>query len=311
MTTDRFSTKPPFNPYLALVCGVMAVSTGAILARVAEAPALVIAAYRVGLAVILLAPVAWWKSRAELLDLTARDIRMALLSGFFLALHFATWISSLDYTSVVNSTVLVNTIPLWVGLMTPMIVGERIRRMTMVSILLSLLGGVVIGLGDLAIGGGALLGDGLAVIGSICAAVYILLGRSLRRKLSLMPYVVVCYGSAALVLWATVLLFGLPIGGFSSKTVGALIAMALISQIIGHTSYNWALKWFSAGMISVTLLGEPIGATLLAYIFFNEGITWAKATGGLIILIAIYLAAKGESSGQSLRAARPTGKRSA
>ncbi|MGW8209680.1 MAG: DMT family transporter, partial [Syntrophobacteria bacterium] len=286
--------RPPFNPSLALISGVLAVSTGAIFAKLAEAPALVIAAYRVGLASLILAPIAWWQARDELLGLEKKDYMLALLSGFFLALHFSTWISSLSYTSVANSVVLVNTNPLWVGILTPVISKDRLTLMTKIGIVISVIGGAIIGAGDFATGGQALWGDFLALLGSICAAVYLLLGRNLRRKLSLLAYVIICYGSAAIILWVLVIALGLQVVGFSSGTYAAFAGMALISQIIGHTSYNWALKWFSASLIAVSLLGEPIGATILAYIIFDETLTWTKLIGGSLILAAIYLAARGE-----------------
>jgi drug/metabolite transporter (DMT)-like permease len=291
--------RPPFNPALALVSGVLAVSTGAICARLAEAPAFVIAAYRVGLASLILAPFAWWRAREELLRLTARDYRLAALAGLCLALHFGTWISSLQYTSVANSVMLVNTNPLWVGVLTPFISKDRVTRLTKIAIGLSVIGGVIIGAGDFATGAGALFGDFLALVGSLCAAWYLLLGRTLRRKLSLLAYVIICYGSAAVILWATVFALRLPVAGFSGRTYAAFAGMALVSQIIGHSSYNWALRWFSTGLIAVSLLGEPIGATILAYVLFDEGLTWAKVVGGLLILSAIYLAGRGEVPGGS------------
>jgi drug/metabolite transporter (DMT)-like permease len=294
MTDKTTGPAPPFNPYLALIVGTMAVSTGAIFARLADAPALVIAAYRVGLATLILAPVAWVKARDEIKTLSKRDLKLAVISGFFLALHFATWISSLDYTSVANSVVLVNTNPLWVGLLTPLIAKERVKRAAVYSICISVIGGAIIGYGDFASGGKALIGDGLALAGSICAAIYLLLGRSLRRKLSLVTYIFICYGSAAVILWMIVLSLRLPITGFSPTTVAAFWGMAVIAQIIGHSTYNWALRWLSAGLIAVSLLGEPIGSTILAYLIFDEGLTAYKVVGGVIILSAIYLAASTE-----------------
>ena len=287
-------SRVPFNPYVILICGIIGVSTGAIFARLADAPALVTAAYRLGLASLIIVPLAVWKVRDELRDLSWRDIKLAILSGLFLALHFAAWISSLDYTAIANSVVLVNTIPLWVGLLTPLIAAERIRKLTVISIIISVIGGAIIGYGDFALGGQALRGDFLALAGAFCAAIYLLLGRNLRRKLSLLAYVAICYGSAAVFLWLVVLFLKLPITGYSSQTVAAFWAMALVSQILGHSSYNWALKWFSTGFIAVALLGEPIGSTILAYIIFDEGLSWLKFIGGLFILSAIYLAAAGE-----------------
>ena len=282
------------NRYLALGCGILAVSTGAIFARLADAPPLVIAAYRVGLATLVLIPLALWKARAELLNLSRREWALAVAAGFFLALHFATWISSLEYTSVANSVVLVNTNPLWVGLLTPLIAREKIQKPVIASILLSVLGGVLIGWGDFASGGQALYGDLLALAGSLGAAVYLLLGRKLRRTLSLLAYITVCYGAAAVCLWTSVLALGLPITGYGSQTVILFWAMALFTQLVGHTSFNWALKWLSAGAVAVSLLGEPIGSTILAYIIFNEGLTGFKIAGGVFILGAIYIAAVSE-----------------
>jgi drug/metabolite transporter (DMT)-like permease len=295
MTAKPSEMTPPFNPYLALIVATLAVSTGAIFARLADAPALVIAAYRLGLATLILAPIALWKAREEMMQLSKRDLKLAVLSGFFLAFHFATWISSLDYTSVANSVVLVNTNPLWVGLLTPLIAKERVKRAAVYSICISVIGGVIIGYGDFATGGKALLGDGLALAGSMCAAIYLLLGRSLRRKLSLLAYIFICYGSAAIFLWAIVLLLRMPLTGFSHSTMAAFFGMALISQVLGHSTYNWALRWLSAGLIAVSLLGEPIGSTILAYFIFDEGLTVYKVVGGVIILSAIYLAASSES----------------
>jgi drug/metabolite transporter (DMT)-like permease len=284
----------PVNPYVVLIGGIIGVSTGAIFARLADAPALVTAAYRVGLAALILIPLAVWKAGDELCRMSLRDIMLAMLSGLFLALHFAVWISSLDFTAVANSVVLVNTIPLWVGLLTPLIAQDRIKKATVIGIVFSVIGGAIIGFGDFATGGKALRGDMLALAGAVCAAIYLLLGRNLRRKLSLLSYVAVCYGSAAAILWLVVLFLNLPITGYSNETVAAFWAMALISQILGHSSYNWALKWFSTSLVAVALLGEPIGSTILAYFLFDEGLTWLKILGGLFILSAIYIAAAGE-----------------
>jgi drug/metabolite transporter (DMT)-like permease len=281
-------------PYFALISGVIAVSTGAIFARLAEAPALVIAAYRVGLAAVILAPLAFWKVRPEINRLSRNDIMLSIVSGAFLALHFAAWITSLDYTSVANSVVLVNTNPVWVALMTPFITGERMNYASFGSIAISVAGVVIIGSGDWAAGNDALWGDFLAVIGGACSAMYLLLGRKLRRKLSLLAYIFVCYSSAAAILWLMVLSLQLPVSGFNTSTWAAFGAMALITQLVGHSSYNWALKWVGTGLVAVSLLGEPIGSTLLAYFIFDEGLTWMKIIGGALVLAAIYLAAINE-----------------
>ena len=284
----------PINPIFVLAIGILGVSTGAIFARLADAPALVTAAYRLGLASLILVPLAAWRARDELRNLSWQEFKLAIVSGFFLALHFATWISSLDYTAIANSVVLVNTIPLWVGLLTPLISRDRLTKSTIVSIIVSVIGGCIIGLGDFATGSQALLGDLLAVAGAICAAVYLLIGRNLRPRLSLLAYVAICYGSAAAFLLLAVVVLQLPVSGYSAPTVAAFWGMALVSQIIGHSSYNWALKWFSSSLVAIALLGEPIGSTIMAYLIFGEALTWPKFIGGMFILSAIYIAAASE-----------------
>ena len=134
MATKQAYSQIPFNPYLVLMIGIIGVSTGSIFARLADAPALVTAAYRVGLAALVLIPAAGWKARDELRNLSFQDVKLAMFSGLFLALHFATWISSLDYTAIANSVVLVNTIPLWVGLLTPFITGDNLKSTTVISL---------------------------------------------------------------------------------------------------------------------------------------------------------------------------------
>jgi drug/metabolite transporter (DMT)-like permease len=283
--------KPPIPPVITLIVGVIGVSTGAIFVRFADAPALVTAAWRVGLAVLILFPITWWMAKDELRSLTRRDLLLSTLSGLFLALHFATWIASLDYTPVANSVVLVNTIPIWVGLLSPFITKERVGRGVAIGIVFSVAGAAVIGAGDFGTDKRALFGDGLAVLGAIFASFYILLGRNLRRRLSLLPYVTVCYGAAALILLALVLAFRLPLTGYSTQTLWAFAGLAVVSQCLGHTSYNWALKWFSAGFIAIALLCEPIGSTILAYFILGESLTWLKALGSALILWGIYQAA--------------------
>jgi len=218
------------------------------------------------------------------------------LSGLFLALHFAAWISSLSYTSIANSVVLVNTNPLWVGLLAPFISGERLKTASVAGIIISVIGAAIIGAGDYAAGENALFGDFLALIGGICAAFYLLIGRNLRRKLSLTAYIMVCYGSAAVFLWIAVLSLGMQITGYSTSTVASFFGLAIVSQLIGHTCFNWALRWFTPGLVAVTLLGEPIGSTILAYVIFNEKLTLLKLAGGGLILAAIYISASAENS---------------
>jgi drug/metabolite transporter (DMT)-like permease len=294
MNTKK-SEAPSIHPYLVLCIGALAVSTGAIFARLAEAPSLAIAAYRVGFATLFLGPPTLWAKKEELRGMTSRTLFYSVGAGFFLALHFATWIASLSYTSVASSVVLVNTIPLWTALMAPWVTGERPSKQTMVGILVSIAGGTVVGAGDFSLGPQALWGDFLALLGGLTAACYIMLGRKVRPFLSLQSYTFVCYGSAACCLWGALLLTDLSLGPYTPQTWLMFLGMALISQMVGHSAYNWALRWLSSSFVAVTLLGEPIGGTLLAYFVLGESVSLQKLLGGACILGGIYLAARGEN----------------
>ena len=284
--------KPPVSPWLVLSVGVFAISTGAIFARMADAPPLVIAAYRVGLATLFLLPFTARRAFSELSSLGRRELLRGVAAGIFLALHFAAWISSLFHTSVASSVVIVNAIPLWTGLLSPFLTGDPFSRSLKKGLLLALPGAAIISWGDFAVGWTALWGNFLALLGSFFAALYILLGRSVRPHISLGSYVTLNYGTAAVVLWIVVLAFGLPVAGYSTGTWSAFFLMALVPQLLGHSSYNWALRWLTGGTVALCLLGEPVGSSLLAALFLGEPITLVKVLGGGLILAGIYLASK-------------------
>ncbi|MBN2549000.1 MAG: DMT family transporter [Anaerolineales bacterium] len=305
--------KPAIPPLPGLFFGLLAVSTASVFIRYAqqEAPSLVIAASRLTIASLVLAPIVLKWRRAELRRLSAGDLRLALLSGFFLALHFATWISSLEYTTVASSVVLVTTTPLWVALLAPLTLKESISRLVLIGMALALAGGVVVGMSDACLlqagrlvcpsaaeffQGQAFLGDLLALAGALMAACYIIIGRRLRARVSLLSYIFVVYGMAAVVLVVIMLGAGQTPLGYSGMTYIWFILLALVPQLLGHSSFNWALGYLSAAYVSIALLGEPIGSTILAYIFLDEAPTAIKIFGAILILSGIYIASRSEAS---------------
>jgi drug/metabolite transporter (DMT)-like permease len=306
------SESPRINPLLGILVGIMAVSTAAIFINSAlvYAPPLVIAAWRLIFATVILAPVAVSRQRSELATLGRRQLGLALLSGFFLALHFATWISSLAFTTVASSVVLVSTTPLWVALLSPFTLKERITKPVVVGMLLALAGGVIVGLSDVCswssaslvcppvnefLRGEAFIGDLLAVAGAIFGAGYLIIGRRLRPGISLLSYIFMVYGMAALVLVALVLISGLPAFGYPPAAYFWFFLLALIPQLLGHSTFNWALKYLSAAYVSITLLGEPIGSTILAYIILDQTPTPLKVFGAILILLGITIASRSQN----------------
>ena len=286
----------PAVPILVLTIGVTCLSFGSIFVRFADAPALVKSAYRLGISSLIIVPYALIFHRREYLAMSRRDFGLCAASGFFLALHFATWIASLDYTTIASSVILVNTIPVWIALFGVMTGAARMSRKMWASVSLGFLGACIVGYGDISFGATALKGNILAVAGAWLAGAYILCGREVRKKLGLVPYIALCYGIAAVVLWSAIIAGGYKITGFSNVTWGAFIGLAVMSQILGHSSYNWALGYFSAEFVGIMLLGEPLGSVVLAYFLFDEAPTPVKIVGGALLLYAIVIAAKEESA---------------
>jgi len=278
-----------------LLSAIGIVSFASILIKLAEeAPALIIATYRLALATFLLAPLVLLQNRRELLSLSKQEWLLSLLSGLFLSMHFFAWVSSLKYTSVASSVVLVTTNPIFVGLGSYLILKERLHALLVAGIGLSVTGSMLIGYGDFRAGSDVLLGDLLALTGAIMASGYLLIGRRVRQKLALLPYIFIVYGMAALILLGLSLATGQAFFGYSEETYLWLVLLALGPQLVGHTSFNWALKYVSAATVAVAILGEPVGSTILAYLILKEGLTPLKLVGGLLIIIGIYLAARVE-----------------
>ena len=289
-------SKPTIRPYLGLAIGIAAVSFASIFIRLAEAPSLVIAASRLTIASLILAPAVLIKSKDELRALTRQDLLLALLSGLFLGLHFATWISSLEYTSVASSVVFVSTSPMFVGLASHFLLKERVSRQMFAGIAVSVLGGMIVGYGDFGLGARELFGDFLALAGAVTISVYLLVGRKLRRHLSLLSYIFLVYATAAVFLIAVCLVAGHTFSGYPRQTYLMFFLLAAVPQIIGHSSYNWALKYLPATLVGVATLGEPIGSTILACFILNETPTLAKIGGGALILTGIYVSSRAESA---------------
>lgn len=301
--------RPQVNPLFVLAFGILAVSSASIFVRYAQetAPSLVIAAWRLALAALILAPLALRRDHKALQGLQRGELALALFSGLFLALHFATWISSLEFTTVASSAVLVTTTPLWVALASPFLLKEPITRPILTGMLLALAGGVVIGLSDTCtwqagrlacpgldemVRGRAFLGDILALAGAIFAAAYVIIGRKLRGNLTLLSYIFLVYGVAAVVLVGMMLLARKPAFGYPPITYLWFLLLAIFPQLLGHSSFNWALKYVSAAYVSVTLLGEPIGATILAYFLLGEAPAAIQVFGAILILAGIFIASR-------------------
>ncbi len=280
---------PPALYIGVLTVALVGIAHSAIFVRVADADPIVIAAFRLAIAAGVLAPATLLFAWSDLRALAGRELRLIAAAAVFLALHFATWIASLDYTSIANSVVLVTLVPVWLALYGLLILRVPMGRLTWFSIALAVAGSVVVAGGSAAGGSTSLGGDLLALAGGLFFAGFFLLAQRVRQTVALLPFVTLVYGSAAVLLWIVVLALGLPIVGLSATTYGAIVALALVSQIVGHTGYNWAVRAIPPTLLAVTFLGEPVLAALLGWVYFSEGFGWPTAFGAVLILTAIWL----------------------
>ncbi len=295
------------TPYLVLLGGVGVVAAAAIMIRALQQPPIampapLIAAGRLGLAAIILLPIAWLRAGAELRRLRRRDVLLGIGAGALLALHFDAWIASFNYTSVASSVALVSTNPLWVAALSLLLWGERPPRLTLMGLLLAVVGSVLIGFSDSrGVASNALLGDGLALVGALAVSGYFLIGRDVRHRLSLLTYIWLVYTSAAVMLLGVALVVGAQSGslwstlsGYPPLAYALLLLLAVGPQLLGHSALNWALRYLSATFITVALLGEPIGAALLALLLFHEWFAPLQLAGFVLLLTGIVAAAQGE-----------------
>jgi drug/metabolite transporter (DMT)-like permease len=279
----------------------LVIATASILIRYAQqadVSSLSIAAIRLGIAASVLSVIVLIRRGQWPSGVTTRHAWLALISGTCLAIHFATWITSLQYTSVASSAALVATTPLWVGIVARVWFRETLNRYRIIGMLLTIAGSIGIAVSDqsASVGTNPLLGNVLAIVGAIAGSAYFLLGRGLRSDVPLLHYIWMTYGAAALVLVGAALSFGyttLPQGG---STWLVLAALALGPQLLGHTSINYAMRHLSALLVTIALLGEPVGSAILALMLFSEAVAPLQIVGLVCLLIGIAVTAVGEKT---------------
>ncbi len=290
---DPGNAAPPVPPGAVLLVAVLAMSWGGPLVRYATAPALVVAAWRVAFSVLFIAVVVLLRDRGRRIRaLSGRDWALAIASGAFLAGHFWSWIASLSLTTVASSVVLVNTQPVFVALLSIAFLGERPSRRQWVGIGVAVLGAAVIGWGDFAGGRDPVLGDLLAVAGAVLVSLYYVIGRSLRQRLDLWSYIAVVYGVAAAVLIGAAAAHpDVAVTGYPTGDWLVFLALAAGPMMLGHTGVNYALRFIPAYVANLALLGEPIGATLLAWWLpgIREVPSAQLLAGGALVLLGIGL----------------------
>ncbi|MBM7694630.1 drug/metabolite transporter (DMT)-like permease [Peribacillus deserti] len=281
--------EPKINPYLIMAIGVISVSTSAIFVKLSSAPSGVIAFYRILFSALLTMPVFLIKYRHELRNITKKDWLYTVLSGSFLAFHFILWFESLNYTSVASSTVLVTLQPLFAFAGTFIFFKERYSKTAVFSGVIAIAGSVLISWGDFRVSGEALWGDVLALIACLLVTIYMLFGQTVRKRMNLITYTFLVYTISAFVLLGYVLAVGEPLGPYPVSDWVYFSLLAVIPTLLGHTLFNWSIKWLSASTISMGILFEPVGASILAYYLLKEQVVWTQVSGAAIVIGGIIL----------------------
>ncbi|ARJ38196.1 EamA/RhaT family transporter [Sporosarcina sp. P21c] len=281
--------KPSIHPYIPIAIGVLTVGLSAIFVKLATADAGVIAFYRMFFSAVIMLPLFLLSYRSELKSLTKRDWLFTASSGIFLAVHFILWFESLNYTSVASSTVLVTLQPIFALAGTALFFKEIITGKMLTAVLIALTGSFIISWGDFQVSGAALFGDLLALLACAFVTAYLLIGQSVRKRISLVTYTFLVYSVSSIALFFYVLIMQEPFFGYPTADWGWFLALAILPNLLGHTLFNWAIKWVSTNVVSIATLFEPVLASIAAYFVLHEKITTLQLGGAIVVLTGVLL----------------------
>lgn len=293
--------------YLAIGVAMVSISFASIFIKWSESAPFVIASYRLGITCLILLPFLMYYGGIRAMRSFRRDEwALILLSGVALSFHFGLWITSLGLTLVSTSVILVTSHPIFVAGVSHFLMKEHVRRVAAVGIVIAFAGVCVISLNDYRVGGDSLVGDLLAFLGGLCAGIYFLSGRVARRSVPLTPYVFSVYGISALILLASAVIVGDEFVVTDGTELTLFLLMAIVPTIFGHTMFNYALKKVPAHIVSTSVLGEPVGASLLAYLLLPGEVpsVWivlggALVVGGLYIVLTKGMPRGGAQDGEA------------
>ena len=274
-----------------LLIGVMTLSASAIFVKLADAPSSIIAFYRIFISfcVIFIITISKKSTREELLSLTKKELLLGIISGIALALHYFLWFQSLNLTSVASSTVIVTLQPLFSFVAGYFIFKEKYTKLAVLGFIIAVAGSVIIGWGDFQLSAKALLGDLIAFISAGFISTYFIIGQYTRKRLSAVSWISLTYFPASIFLGIISIYMNVPFTGYSAKTWINILGITFVSTMLGQVIFTWLLKYFSAVVISMTILGEAVGTCILGYFILHETITIKQFIGIIVILFGIGL----------------------
>lgn len=286
--------------YVAVLTAMVSVSVASVLIKWSETDPFVLAAYRLAFTCTILLPYMLWTGGfSNIRSFDRKESLLVLLSGIALAFHFGFWVVSLTLTLVATSVILVTSHPIFVAAVSHFLLHDKVKRIAAAGIAIAFSGVVVIAISDYSVGAGTLLGDLFAFVGGICAGIYFLSGRVARQTIDIAPYAFSVYGISAVLLFVAGGFAGDPLVVTAPRELLLFLLMAIFPTILGHTMFNYALKKLPAHIISTSVLGEPVGASILAYFLLPDEIPGvAIVIGGTLVVIGLYIVlAKGYDRG--------------
>lgn len=284
--------QPMIHPYIALALGIIAGSSATVIFKMGDAPAGAAAGYRLLIAIVLMTPFILWKYSGELKKLRSKEWLFSFLSGLFLAIHFVLLFEALNFTSVASTVLFISMQPLFTFVGAYLFMKERLSFLSICGAFIVITGSVIIFWSDVQVSDMAAFGNVLALLSAMMMSIYLLFGQYLRKTLSSMSYSYVVYCTSALCIFIYLIITREPLIGYSAQNWLTFIALALIPTIMGHSIFNWVVKWVSASIISLSTLFQPITAAILAYFLLREVVSVSQVIGGSVILIGIYIFVK-------------------
>lgn len=269
-----------------LIVSIVAISFAAIFVKWSSAPATILSMYRMILASLLLLPIVLIK-RAEFQKITRKEWLLLFASGMFLALHFALWFGSLKLTTVASSTIILALQPIISLIGGAILFKERTTKAALMTMGIAVIGAMMVGWGDFGLSKNAIIGDILSFLSVVVVVGYLLIGQTVVKKVSHWVYSFCVFGFAAIALIVYNLATSVPIGGYDSKEWGIFVLLAIVPTI-SHVINNWLMNYVNATTISMSILGEPVGATILAAIILGEHLVFWQIVGGLIVLVGVF-----------------------
>ncbi|TCP29835.1 threonine/homoserine efflux transporter RhtA [Scopulibacillus darangshiensis] len=280
---------PKINPIFIVVLAVFFISTSAIFVKLSDAPSAILAFYRLFFAAALTAPFLNKKQTIKVFkEIKPNDIILCVFAGICLAFHFILWFVSLDYTSIASSTVLVTLQPLFAFAGAVIVFKEKMPLGAYLAGLLAVIGSFIISWGDFLASKEALFGDIIALLACLLVTLYFMAGQKVRQHIPSGPYTYIVYVTAAVVLFIYNLVLHHSLFHYSAAEWMLFLLLAILPTLLGHSLLNWAVPWVGVSTISMSILVEPVGAAVLAYIILGETIHVPQMIGGSIILLGIY-----------------------